>query len=363
MLIAIDARESGTTTGRYIDKLIENIAKIDPDYDINIITKPHRVDYFKKIAPKYYVFETDVKEFTFSEQLKFLRQVNSIDADLVHFGMVQQPILYRGKVVTTMHDLTGTRFKNPAKNPAVLAVKQFIYKWVNRIVADKSAEIIVPSKFVRDDVIKFTGQSAGKFTVTYESADKIKEKADPIKKLLNKRFIMYVGRPTPHKNLDRLIEAFEILQVKYHDLNLVLAGKKDFNYEQTENRVKAKGIKNVIFTDFISEGQLKWLYQNCAAYIFPSLSEGFGLPGLEAMIQGAPVVSSNATCLPEIYGDAAKYFYPLDVDDMADSIAKVLDDDRLRSELVKKGRKQAAKYSWERMARQTLIVYEKALNY
>ncbi len=358
-LIVIDARESGTTTGRYVDKLIEYIAKIDPDYDINLIAKAHRVDYLKKIAPNYYIHETNVKEYTFAEQIKFLREINSMDADLVHFPMVQQPILYRGKVVTTMQDLTGTRFKNPEKNPVIYAIKQFLYKWVNRIVANKSVCLITPSEFVKKDVMKFTGQSAGKFTVTYEAADKIKVKADPIKKLVGKQFIMYVGRTTPHKNLGRLVEAFEILQVKYPSLNLVLAGKKDFNYEQLEKKVK--GIKNVIFTDFVSESQLRWLYENCQAYIFPSLSEGFGLPGLEAMVHSAPVVSSNATCLPEIYGEAAEYFNPLDVGDIADAISKVLRDRKLREELIKKGHKQASKYSWERMARQTLLVYKRAL--
>ncbi|HEY1646218.1 MAG TPA: glycosyltransferase family 1 protein [Candidatus Saccharimonadales bacterium] len=361
-LIVIDARESGTTTGRYMDKLIEYIAKTDPDYDFNILAKPHRIDYLRKIAPKYTVIETNAKEFTFAEQTKFLREIKDLDADLVHFPMVQQPILYRGAVVTTMQDLTGVRFKNPDKNPVIYAVKQSIYKWVNRVAAKKSRQIITPSEFVKKDVIKFTGQPAGKFTVTYEAADKIKDKAEPFKKLLGKKFILYVGRPTPHKNLNRLIEAYEILKVKYPDLNLVLAGKKDFNYEQTEARAKDKNIKDIIFTDFVSEGKLRWLYENCAAYIFPSLSEGFGLPGLEAMVHGAPVVSSNATCLPEIYGDAAEYFDPLDIGNMADAISKVLKDEKLRAELIKKGYKQASKYSWERMAKQTLAVYERVLD-
>jgi glycosyltransferase involved in cell wall biosynthesis len=112
----------------------------------------------------------------------------------------------------------------------------------------------------------------------------------------------------------------------------------------------------------VSEGQLRWLYENCAAYVFPSLSEGFGLPGLEAMVHGAPVVSSNATCLPEVYGEAAHYFDPLDVDDIASKIGETLDNEALRSNLIKKGKEQAAKYSWRRTAEQTLEVYEKALN-
>ena len=118
----------------------------------------------------------------------------------------------------------------------------------------------------------------------------------------------------------------------------------------------------MFFTGFITDSQLRWLYENCQAYMFPSLSEGFGLPGLEAMVHGAPVISSSATCLPEIYGNAAQYFNPLDVNDMADSINKVLSDSRLRNYLIERGFKQANKYSWQRMAEETLKIYEKALN-
>lgn len=361
MIIAIDARESGTSTGRYVDKLVENIAKLNPEHDFNIITRPHRVEFFKKIAPNFYVFETDVKEFTFAEQFRFKQEIIDIDADLVHFSMVQQPVFYKGKVVTTVHDLTTARFNNPAKNIIKFKFKQFVYKWEIRVATDKSSVVITPTNFVKEDLKKFTNQPDKKFAVTLEAADEIKEKAHPIKKLVGKDFIMYVGRPFPHKNLDRLIDAFSILKNKNPKLVLILAGKKDTNYLAIETRVKEKGIEDVYFTDFVSEGELKWLYKNTKAYIFPSLSEGFGLPGLEAMVHGAPVVSSNATSLPEIYGDAAEYFDPLDVEAMAKAISKVINKDSLRKELIKKGHKQAKKYSWQRMAEITLSIYDRAL--
>jgi glycosyltransferase involved in cell wall biosynthesis len=172
---------------------------------------------------------------------------------------------------------------------------------------------------------------------------------------------MYVGRPTPHKNLERLLDAFALLQAQHPSLHLALAGKKDSNYRRVERIVTQKGIRNVVFTDFVTEGQLRWLYESCAAYVFPSLSEGFGLPGLEAMAHGAPVVSSNATCLPEIYGDAAHYFDPTITQSIADAINEVLTNADLRNELVAQGKTQAAKYSWQHMAEQTLEVYKKAL--
>jgi len=143
---------------------------------------------------------------------------------------------------------------------------------------------------------------------------------------------------------------------------LVLAGKKDANYDRIETEVHQRTIKNVIFTGHVSEGQLRWLYENCAAYVFPSLSEGFGLPGLEAMLHGAPVVSSNTTCLPEVYGEAGYYFDPLDVPAMAAAIGDVLSSEQLRTSLIAAGRQQAAKYSWRTTAEQTLAVYDEILN-
>ncbi|HSX15580.1 MAG TPA: glycosyltransferase family 1 protein [Candidatus Saccharimonadales bacterium] len=359
--IVIDGRESGTSTGRYLDKLVEYLHQLKPKHEIIVLAKPHRFEYLRKVAPSFTLIETPFKEFTFDEQLGFKKQIESLQPDLVHFPMVQQPVLYRGRVVTTMQDLTTIRFRNPTKNSVVFWVKQQVYKWVNKRVAHKSDAIIAPTQFVKDDVVNYTHIKPSKITVTLECADLIKDKPEPVAGLENKRFIMYTGRPTPHKNLGRLIDAFAALHKSRPDLYLVLVGKKDGNYTIHEANVAAKGIPNVIFTGFVSDGQLKWLYQHCAAYIFPSLSEGFGLPGLEAMTHGAPVASSNATCLPEVHGDAAQYFDPLDVVDMAVKIGEVIDNPELRKDLIAKGKKQAAKYSWERMAKQTLAVYESVL--
>lgn len=359
--IVIDARESGTSTGRYEDKLVEYLVKIRTNFEFVILTKPHRVDFFKSLSNKLNVVESNYKEFTFSEQLGFKKQLNKLKPDLVHFGMVQQPILYKGKVVTTMHDLTTTRYKNPSKNLVVFTVKQVVYKWVNRVAALKSNAIITPSEFVKNDVAKFARINSRKITVTYEAADKIEDLPVPLDYLEGDKYIMYVGRPQPHKNLYRLISTFSELKKSRTGLKLVLVGKKDVLYNSLEKWVDERLIKDVVFTDFVSEAQLRWLYENCQAYIFPSLSEGFGLPGLEAMIHGAPVVSSNATCLPEIYGEAAHYFNPNDIDDMTKKIDEVLSSKKLREELVSRGFSQVKKYSWERMAEQTLEVYKAVL--
>jgi glycosyltransferase involved in cell wall biosynthesis len=327
-----------------------------------VLSKSERLSYIKSVAPNFTCIETTFKEFSFGEQTGFKKQIEGLKPDLVHFPMVQQPIFYRGKVVTSMLDLTTLRFKNPTKNKIIYGIKQWIYRYVNLRVAKKSKAIICISEYVKKDLIEFAQISPKKITVTYNAADKITDPSVVVPALEGKQFIMYVGRPLPHKNLGRLIDAFAILQKSFPDLHLVLAGKTDSLFEAHKRSVEGRGIKNVVFTGFVSEGELRWLYEHTACYVFPSLSEGFGLPGLEAMVHGAPVVSSNATSLPEIYEDAAIYFDPLDSRGVADTISQVLTDETLAKTLSDKGFEQAKKYSWERMASQTLKVYENVLS-
>jgi glycosyltransferase involved in cell wall biosynthesis len=359
--IVIDARELRTSTGRYIERLLHYLQQTESEHQYVVLLKPRDVGGWETTNPNFQKLASPYKEFTFSEQLGLLRQLNSLKVDLVHFGMTQQPVLYKGKAVTTIHDLTTLRFVNPDKQPVVFKVKQHVYERVVKRAANKSKAIITPSQFVKDDLVEFAKIDPAKVTVTHEAADPIAESATPLPDLQNRKFIMYVGRPTPHKNLERLVEAFALLRASHPDLTLVLAGKRDANYRRIEAEVKQKGIKNVLFTDFVSEGELRWLYENCQAYVFPSLSEGFGLPGLEAMAHCAPVVSSNATCLPEVYGGAAHYFDPIDTQSMADAINEVLTDKNLRDKLVEAGKGQVKKFSWQRMAEQTLRVYDAAL--
>lgn len=362
--IVIDAREFTTSTGRYVFKLVENLQRLDSPHEFQVLLTPKDYVAWKPTNPRFTTIECPYKEFTFAEQLGFAGQLYGLRPDLVHFGMTQQPVLYLKPAVTTVHDLTTMRFDNPSKNRIVFKTKQFVYGGVIKWAARKSRALITPSNYVRDDLVRYTGVSAEKITVTYEAGDRIDEPAVPLPdlhNLQNHRFIMYVGRPTPHKNLTRLINAFVLLKQESPALKLVLAGKKDVLYERHAAQVPAEVSDDIIFTGFVSDGQLRWLYENCAAYVFPSLSEGFGLPALEAMAHGAPVASSNATCLPEVYGDAAHYFDPLSEQDMAAKIGEILKDGALQQRLIQAGQVQAAKYSWRRMAEQTLAVYDKAL--
>ena len=360
--IAIDARELTSSTGRYVERLLHYLQEIDKVNTYLVLLRPQDMDKWKATNPNFSSIACPYKEFTFSEQIGYRHFLKKLHVDLVHFAMVQQPLLYFGSHVTTMHDLTTTRFTNPAKNKVVYFFKQQVYKFVNWYVPRSSKAIITPTEFVKKDLAQFSKIEESKIVVTYEAADEIREAIEPIKLLQSKPFIFYVGRPQPHKNLGRLLEAFAILKKSNPDLLLVLAGRKDAVYDSFLKQAERLGITgSVIFTGYVTEGQLKWLYRGCKAYVFPSLSEGFGLPGLEAMVHHAPVVSSDATCLPEVYEDAAWYFNPLDVHDIARSINEVLQNTELRKDLIRRGVKQATKYSWKKMAEETLEVYEKAL--
>lgn len=142
---------------------------------------------------------------------------------------------------------------------------------------------------------------------------------------------------------------------------MIFVGRPDRETQITQAHVAACGYRNVLFTGFLPDGQRDWLYRHAAAYVFPSLSEGFGLPGLEAMGHGTAVASSKATCLPEIYGQAAAYFDPESVPDMARAIARILDDDAYRESLIAKGHERLECYSWRRMAEETLEIYREVL--
>ncbi len=363
--IVIDARELRTSTGRYIERLLHHLQDVDTDMSHRyiVLLKPKDMDSWNPRSKRFTKVASRYKEFTFAEQIGLLWQLYRLRPSLVHFGMTQQPILYLGKTITTVHDLTTVRFVNPSKNRFAFAIKQEVYKWVIKIVARKSTRLITPTEYVKDDLAKFAHINSRKVTATHEAVEVFDDKPEPIPELEGKDFIMFNGRPLPHKNLRRLIRAFAIVREKRPDLLLIIAGKKDASYKSYRSLTKELGVEDaVVFTDFIPDGQLRWAMEHAKAYVYPSLSEGFGLPGLEAMFYGTPLISSNATCLPEVYGDAAEYVDPYSVEGIAKKIIKVLASEKRQKELVAAGKKQIKKYSWRKMAEETLVVYKEALH-
>ncbi len=360
MHIAIDARIINTSTGRYVERLIHYLEQIDTTNTYTIFVPTRDKDFYKPTNPNFTVVTLDVPNYSFAEQTTFKKILDDLAPDLVHFCMPQQPVGYRGTHVTTVHDLILLQTYNSDKNWLIFHAKQLVGRYVFKKIAKTSAHIIVPTNYVKNAFLDFAHIPASKVTVTYESADIYVDSMKPYKNPF-KKFLLYVGQQSDYKNIRRLGDAHQKLLRDHPDLGLILVGKKSPAHLTNEAYFNQKGYKNILYTDFIEDAQRDWLFANCTAYVFPSLMEGFGLPALEAMGHGAPVASSNATCLPEVYGDAAHYFDPLDTDDMVRAINDLLVDQKLRQQLIKKGHEQLKKYSWLKMAKQTHQIYMDAL--
>lgn len=358
--IAIDARLINSTTGRYIERLLHYLESIDKENTYTVLVRDKDETYWTPTNDNFQVKVADFADFSFDEQMGFKRLLDNLKPDLVHFCMPEQPVLYSGRTVTTFHDLILLNTYNPDKNWLVFKTKQFVGRFVFRRVARKSRVVLVPSTYTKQALIAATGVDEDKVLITYESAEP-PTSTPQVYDIPFKRFIMYIGQQSEYKNIRRLIEAHQKIIKTQPDLGLMLVGKKNAPIQANERWVRDNEFKNVHFTGFIPDEQRDWLLERTDAYIFPSLMEGFGLPGLEAMAAGAPVVSSSATCLPEVYGDAAEYFDPTDVEDMAKAIERVTTDDKLRKKLIAAGHKQVKKYSWRRMAEQTHQAYLDAL--
>lgn len=359
--IAIDARIINSSTGRYVERLIHYLEQIDRSNTYTILVPTKDKDFYTPENPNFTIQTIDFKNYSFGEQLGFLKYLNTLDADLVHFCMPQQPLLYRGKHVTTFHDLTLLNTYNSDKNWLIFHAKQLVGRFAFHRALTTSARVLVPTWTVKREVEAFHKNIGDKVIVTYEAADKLQAGKVTPYETPHKKFLLYVGQQSDYKNIKRLGDAHQKLLEKHPELGLVLVGRINKSAQATKNYFEKNNYKNIHFTGFVEDDQRDWLYENCAAYVFPSLMEGFGLPPLEAMQYDAPVVSSNASCMPEVLGDAAEYFTPTDIDSMARSIERVLSDETLRQELIEKGRVQRNKYSWKKMAQETLFQYMLAL--
>jgi len=360
MHIAIDARIINSSTGRYVERLLHYLQSVDFSNTYTVLVRQKDEHFWEPTAANFAVKVAEFDQYSFAEQLGFNSFLKKLKPDLVHFCMPQQPILYKGKHVTTFHDLSLVKTYNTDKNWLVYHTKQLVGVFAFRSVAKTSSHIIAISEFTKKELVEFAGIPKEKISVIYESADFVTDVIKPYKQPF-KKYILYVGQQSDYKNLKRLGQAHQQLLRTQPDLGLILVGRKNASARINETYFLKHNYKNILFTDFVDDEQLNWLYAHAEAYIFPSLMEGFGLPGLEAMLHGTAVVSSDATCLPEIYDDAAYYFDPLDVSDMARAIDDVLKNEPLRLELIKNGYKQVKKYSWKKMAQQTYEVYQAAL--
>lgn len=352
--IGIDARLWGTKhtgIGRYVEELVENLVRIDRQNTYVIFCRSDDFDSIT-VGKKWKRVIADIPHYSLQEQLLLPFIFWKEKLDLLHVPHFNLPILYPGRAVVTIHDILWHRTKSPevtTLSPLVYSIKHLAYRTVVANAVNRAAKVLVPSNAVKQDVIRQFKLPERKVVVTYEGVPERLNISG--KQRLPKPYVLYVGNLYPHKNVENLVRALKQLG----DFNLVVvAGRNIFRDKfKTKSFVKMLG--------HVSDGELATLYEGAAAFVFPTLSEGFGLPGLEAMTAGCPVVCSDIPVLREVYGDAALYFDPGDPGDIASKIVLVLTDGRLRKELILKGRQQVKKYSWRKMAQQTLGVYEEIL--
>ena len=363
--IAIDARVIHSTTGRYVERLIHHLEDIDHTNSYLILVPKKDIAFYKPRRPNFRVVEADFANYSIAEQFGFKKLLTTLNPDLVHFCMPQQPVGYRGRRVTTFHDLILLSTYNSDKNWLVFHAKQLVGRFVFKAVARRSDYLITPTQYVKNELVRFSGVNPAKVTVTYEGCDIGHEKPETYQPLVGASYIMYVGQQSDYKNIKRLMQAHQQLRKVQPELLLVLvgklSGKNGVSLRANQAWAKQQGFQGIIYTDFLPDPQLQWCLAHAQAYVFPSLMEGFGLPALEAMASGAPVVASNATCIPEVCGDAAEYFNPTDTTDMAAAITRVITNPARRKELITKGTAHVAGFSWRHMAEQTHNIYMRAL--
>lgn len=363
--IVIDARIRRASTGRPVARLLEHLQEIDNTNRYTIILE--RGDDWQPKAKNFTTVFTRFNIFSFNllNQLLYALQLYRLEADLVYFTLTpEQPIFYLKRQATLTHDLVMFKFAKAGRLPRWLHwIRMQGYRFLMWRAHRIAKHVVVPTEFVSDDVSKRYLFVNRKISVILESSEpplsgKAKTPEEP-----PEQFIMYTGSAFPHKNLERLVSAFCILKEQHPALKLVLIGKREYHSKKLEKWVKKQTCADdVIFTGFIPDEELKWYYQNARAYVFASLNEGFGLPGLEAMVHGCPVVSSNATCLPEVNGDAANYFDPENIQEMVEKIDEVISSEPLRKKLVEKGYENAKRFSWKTFTAQHLEMFNKVLN-
>ena len=385
MKIVIDARMYGLEhagIGRYIANLVREIKNLKlkiKNLEITLLVRRKNLkEIKKKIGDSFKIVLCEASHYSLKEQIVVPLQLIKLKPDLVHFPHFNVPVLWWGKQVVTIHDLIKHQSRGretTTKCPLFYWFKYLNYCFLIWLAVKRATKIIVPTKWWKKELVKRYRLAPGKVAVIYEGVEKkfkikdLKFKIDVLKRYgVKKPFVIYTGSLYPHKNVERLIKAIQLMNqlstVKppaggQVPVSLVIVCGRNIFYERFKKKVEEMKMKEFVnLVGFVPDEELVVLYRQAEAFVFPSLMEGFGLPGLEAMTAGCPVLISEIPVLREVYGEAALYFNPLDIDDIAKKIKMILDNPSIRQELIKKGYQQVKKYSWKRMARETLRLYE-----
>jgi glycosyltransferase involved in cell wall biosynthesis len=365
--------------GRLTREVVRALLALSPAHDIRLLCmagQPVGLPVFNgKPAPLIRVPLTDrwLYRIWFRARLPVPIELFAGHSDLYHAtDFVLPPLLPGTRTVLTVHDLTFMRDASSAQ-PQLL-------KFLTRVVrqsALRATHIVADSDATAHDLMDVYGLPAARITTIHSGVDERftpqPQQSDEAARVRSKYglgdapFVLTVGTLQRRKNHLTLVRAFaELLHGLYtlQDLQLVIAGGKGWLYNDVVSAVSALGLQErVRFMGFVDDADLPALYRAAAVFAFPSLYEGFGLPPLEALACGVPVVTSNASSLPEVVGDAGLMVDPLDVQGLAEALGRALTDPDWRSMAIARGTQRAAQFTWRRAAQQLLDVYEQVLNH
>ena len=365
MRVAIDARKlHDFGIGTYIRNLLRQLARVDRNTEYVLLTPRVDLDVAAQLGPNFRSVLEPSPNYSLREQIHVPWVLRRERPDVFHAPHYVLPAAVPCRSVVTIHDCIHLMFPQYLPNKAAYAYAR-ASMWT---AVKRSNRILTVSEASKRDILHFFNVAPEKIVVAYNAIDDhfwLTPPEDEVARVteryqLDHQFVLYVGNIKPHKNLVRLIEAFAALRRGGHDeLKLLIIGDEISKLPALRRAVhRHKLHKHVRFLGYVSDGTLRILYRLASVFVFPSLYEGFGLPPLEAMASGTPVVTSNQSSLPEVAGDAAVLVDPYDVTSIEDGMRRVLTDAALAADLRRRGPERAREFSWARSVEKTRQVYD-----
>jgi glycosyltransferase involved in cell wall biosynthesis len=365
--VSIDIRELSTSEDRagkyqYIYNLVSNLLSIDFNNDYSLLSFIKGFKGDENITSEIIYHFSGRLTRLFLERLFIPVDFLMGKIDVFHGPFYYIPVCRRARSVVTIHDLTAIKY------PELLEPEWAVYfKKKIKASVEKADAVIAISNFTKEEIVESLHIDDEKIRVIYNGiaqrfkpvTNKIEIQEVTAKYGVSEPYLLFVGMIKPNKNIQTLIRAYiELRKSATYEYPLVIVGDKSWDFDEVMKVVhKFKAENGIIFTGVVSDEDLPYLYSGAELFVFPSLLEGFGIPVIEAMACGTPVVTSNRTSIPEITNGAAILVDPLDVNAIAEAMHSIVSDSELRGRLSEKGINQAKVFSWEKTARETLQLY------
>jgi glycosyltransferase involved in cell wall biosynthesis len=373
MRVAIDIRRAGDYgLGTYIRNIVNQLARIDDDSRYLLIGERRHLAEFDSLPDNFELLEYAHQPGTLSTHLHLPWLLRKRRVDILHMPWFYAPAIVPSRLLITVHDLSDVLAPPVGASPPVQTGRLFFA----RRALNRADHIFAVSHASKRDLARFFHIPESKISVVYDAVDErfltepLPADADRIleRHAVNSPYVLYAGNIRPQKNLPRLIEAFAVAKAElrgnpeFDQLKLLVIGESLNRHADLRRAVvRARVREDVRFLGFVPRPVLRVFYSRALAFLFPSLYEGFGLPPLEAMAHGTPVLTSNVSSLPEVFQEAALLVNPENVFDIARGIRQILTENGLRQTLRRRGYERARMYSWENAARLVHAAYHSVL--